>query len=62
MFLEYDWTFGVYRPRFGDTFTGIRGVTFYDTLAQAKRHLATCGLKLGAKTDSRTWRIESVEG
>jgi hypothetical protein len=61
MYLEYDWTFGVYRPRFGDTFTGIRGVTFYETLAAARKHLESIGLHLAEKTDSRTWRIESLQ-
>lgn len=61
MYLEYDWTFGIFRPRFGDTFTGIRGVTFYDTMKQAKEHLASCGLALGKKTDSRTWEIITAE-
>lgn len=57
MYLEYDWTFGLYRPRFGDHFTGIRGVTFYSTLKEAREHLWQCGLALGRKTDSRTWQI-----
>lgn len=61
MYLEYDWAFGVYRPRFGDTFTGIRGVTFYESLPAAKKHLAQCGLSLGRKTDTRTWQIISVD-
>ena len=61
MYLEYDWTFDVYRPRFGDRFTDIRGVTFYDTLKQAREHLAACRLALGRKTDTRTWKIVSAE-
>lgn len=58
MFLEYDWTFDVYRPRIGFTFTDIRGVYSYKTLKEALEHLRSCGLQLTQKTDSRTWRIE----
>jgi hypothetical protein len=61
MFLEFDWTFGCFRPRFGKGFTGIRGVTFYATLKEAKAHLAACGLKLGKKTDTRTWEIVDAD-
>jgi hypothetical protein len=61
MFLEYDWTFGCYRPRFGRIFTGIRGVTCYNSLKEARSHLASIGLKLGRKTDSRTWEIIDAE-
>jgi hypothetical protein len=59
MYLEYDWTFGCFRPRFGDTFTGIRGVTSYNSLKEARKHLASCDLALGRKTDTRTWEIVS---
>jgi rubredoxin len=58
MFLEYDWTFNVYRPRLGDTFTDVRGERSWESLADAKWALKLCGLKLGRKTDSRTWAIE----
>jgi hypothetical protein len=61
VFLEYDWTFGCYRPRFGQTFTGIRGVTFFNSLKEARSFLAGCGLALGRKTDSRTWQIIDKE-
>lgn len=59
MYLEFDWTFNVYRPRFGKTFTDIRGIRSYDHFEEVKAHLAQCGLKLGRKTDSRTWEIVS---
>jgi rubredoxin len=60
MFLEYDWTFNVYRPRLGDTFTDVRGERSWESLADAKWALKLCGLKLGRKTDSRTWAIEVI--
>lgn len=58
MFLEYDWTFDVYRPRLGDTFTDVNGWRSFASLADAKWELGLVGLKLGKKTDTRTWRIE----
>jgi len=58
MFLEYDWTFNVYRPRFGSTFTDVRGWRSFDSWQQAKDVLSQCGLKIGRKTDTRTWAIE----
>lgn len=61
MYLEYDWTFGVYRPRFGQTFTDIRGERSFSSLADAKYALAVCKLALGKKTDSRTWEIKSAD-
>ena len=60
MFLEYDWTFNVYRARLGQTFTDIRGVRYWESLKDAKAALASCGLKLTKKTDTRTWKIESA--
>jgi hypothetical protein len=57
MFLEYDWAFNVYRPRFGDTFIDVRGERSWESLNAAKSALNLCGLKLGRKTDSRTWEI-----
>lgn len=59
MYLEYDWTFNVYRPRFGNTFTNIRGQRSFETKAEAKEALRLAGLRLGKKTDSRTWVIEN---
>jgi hypothetical protein len=58
MYLEYNWTACCYQPRFGDTFTSINGWRSFETLEQARTELALAGLKLGRKTDSRTWRIE----
>lgn len=60
MFLEYNWTACRYQPRFGDTFTDIRGERGWDSLDDAKAALEAAGLKLGRKTASRTWAIESV--
>lgn len=61
MFLEYDWTFNVFRPRVGaDVFTDIRGARSFESLNEAKDALKAAGLRLGKKTDSRTWRIESA--
>lgn len=62
MYLEYDWTFGVYRPRFGAVFTDIRGERSWPSMAEAKAALKAAGLRLGRKTDSRTWKIESAKG
>jgi hypothetical protein len=58
MFLEYNWTALCYMPRIGATFTDVRGERHWQTLEEAKAALACAGLKLGRKTDSRTWRIE----
>jgi hypothetical protein len=58
MYLEYNWTACCYQPRFGDTFTSVNGWCSFETLEQARAELALAGLKLGRKTDSRTWRIE----
>jgi len=60
LFLEFNWTADAYQPRFGSTFTDIRGERSYATLGAAKDALAAIGLCLGAKTDSRTWRIEAA--
>lgn len=62
MFLEYDWTYNVYRPRLGQTFTSVNGLHSYESLEQAKQELAIVQLKLGRKTDSRTWKIEHATG
>ena len=62
MFLEYDWTFGVYRPRFGSSFIDFRGDRSWPTMADAKAALRAAGLRVGKKTDSRTWSIEPIEG
>lgn len=61
MFLEYDWTFNCYRPRLGAVFTEVRGERSWPTLIEAKAALGDAGLKLGKKTDSRSWAIELSE-
>ena len=61
MFLEFDWTFNVYRPRFGDRFTDVRGERSFETLKDARWALRMAGLRLGDKTNSRTWRIVSAD-
>jgi len=60
MFLEFDWTFSVYRPRLGYVFTDVDGYRSFADLAEAVAVLRRCGLRLGRKTDSRTWAIEAV--
>jgi hypothetical protein len=57
MFLEFDWMVGVYKPRFGTTFTDVDGHRSFECLEDARYALATCNLMLGRKTDSRTWEI-----
>jgi hypothetical protein len=59
MFIEYDWTFNVYRPRFGQSFIAFRGERSFPTLADARAALKSAGLKLGRKTDTRTWSVET---
>ena len=63
MYLEFDWAFSVYRPRFGDSFTDIDGYRSFADLAEARYVLRSCKLALGSKTDSCTWRIvNAAEG
>jgi hypothetical protein len=57
MFLEYD--SDAYRSYLGDAFTSIEHS--FETLAAARHALRLVGLRLGTKTDARTWRIEFVE-
>ncbi len=57
-FLEYDWTYNVYRPRFGKSFISVDGHRYFDSLEQAKQVLARRKLRLGRKTDTRTWAVE----
>lgn len=57
MHLEYDWTFNVYRPRFMGTFIDIGGERSFETIEHARLALLSRGLKLGKKTDTRTWEI-----
>lgn len=57
MYLEYEPMTNTFRPRFGDRFIDVRGVRSYYTMAEAREQLKACGLKVGRKTDSRTWKI-----
>jgi hypothetical protein len=59
MVLEYDWKADAYCLRFDDPFPMI-GQSF-ETLAVARLALRLVGLRLGAKTDPRTWQIEFLE-
>lgn len=59
-YIEYDWSFNVYRFRWMDTFTDCRGIRSLCTLADWRDYLPVCGFKLGRKTDSRTWLVEAV--
>jgi hypothetical protein len=59
MFLEYDWTFRAYRLHLGGGHTG--NEHSFETLAAARRGLRFIGLRIGAKTDPRTWRVEFME-
>jgi hypothetical protein len=58
MFLEFNWTANVYQFRFGSVFTDVRGYRSAESLDEARSILSMAGLKLGKKTDSRTWAIE----
>lgn len=60
MYLEYDWTFDCYRPRFGRSWIDVRGERSWPTLQDAKLALSSAKLKLGRKTDTRTWEIVSA--
>ena len=60
MYLEYDWTFDVYRPRFRGGFIDVRGFRSFKSMKEAKDVLASAGLKVGKKTDTRTWMIENA--
>lgn len=56
-YLEYDWTYDVYRFRFGDRFTSFQGWQSFHTKADAEYVLRQAGCKLGKKTDTRTWQV-----
>lgn len=58
-FVEYDWCFNVYRFRVGANFTDFRGVRSWPSIKDARYDLNLAGLKLGKKTDSRTWAVEA---
>jgi hypothetical protein len=59
MSLEFDWASNAYRARLGDALMSIEHS--FETLAAARHALRLVGLRLGAKTDPRTWRIELLE-
>jgi hypothetical protein len=59
MFLEYDWTSDAYRSHLGGAFTSIEHS--FETLAAARHALRLVGLRIGARTDVVTWRIEFRE-
>jgi hypothetical protein len=56
MVLEYDWETNAYRSRFDDPFPMLE--QSFETLAAARLALRLVGLRLGAKTDPRTWWVE----
>lgn len=62
MFLEYDWTYSVYRPRFGDVFISVDGYRSFADMREAVEVLRGRGLRVGKKTASRSWKIELLEG
>jgi hypothetical protein len=59
MFLEFDWTSNTYRSQLGDGFA-VKPHAF-ETLGDARHDLRLIGLRLGAKTDARAWRVEFLE-
>jgi hypothetical protein len=59
MFLKFDWTSNAYCARLGDASMPI--THSFETLADARHDLRLIGLRLGAKTNGRTWRIEFRE-
>ena len=59
MFVEFNWTANAYQFRFGDVFTDVRGWRSAPSLSDVRTILAQAGLRLGRKTDSRTWSIET---
>jgi hypothetical protein len=59
MLLEYDMTSNAYRSHVGEAFTSIEHS--FETLAAARHGLRLVGLRIGAKTDRRTWRMEFME-
>jgi hypothetical protein len=60
MSLAYDWKSDVYRSRGLETsFTSM--AHSFETLAAARLALRLVGLRLGAKTDPRTWQIELLK-
>jgi hypothetical protein len=58
MFLKYDWTSNTYSSQLGGAFTIEHS---FETLAAARHALHLIGLRIGDKTDERTWRIQFME-
>jgi hypothetical protein len=56
MSLEYDETSDTFRSHLGG-----ESEHSFETLAAARRDLRLIGLRIAAKTDQRTWRIEFTE-
>jgi hypothetical protein len=56
MSLEYDETSNTFRSHLGGEFEHS-----FETLAAARRDLRLIGLRLGAKIDLSTWRVEFIE-
>ncbi len=59
MSLEYDWTSDTYRSHLGGALPAIEHA--FTTLAASRHALHLIGLRIGAKIDGRTWRIEFRE-
>ena len=59
MFLEYDWTSNTYRSHLCGASTSV--AHSFETLAASRHALHLIGLRIGDKTDERTWRIEFME-
>jgi hypothetical protein len=59
MFLEYDGTSNTYRTHLCDALPAKPHA--FETLAAARHDLRLIGLRIGDKTDERTWRIEFAE-
>jgi hypothetical protein len=59
MSLEYDWISDTYRSHLGGAFPPIEHA--FETLAASRHALRLIGLRLGVKTDPRTWRVEFTE-
>jgi hypothetical protein len=57
MFLEYDGASNTFRSHLGGAFSSHS----FDTLDAARHDLRLIGLRIGAKIDARTWRVEFME-
>ncbi len=58
MYAEYDWTSICYRVRFGHSFISLaNGERYWPTRSALDGALRTNGLRLGKRTDSRTWEV-----